>query len=115
MLEMTSTLQEDPAITPSRLVSSVNEMLNQNEEVVQYSLTMLNNILDINKMKTESFQIQNKAFDLTDLMQRATTMQLVKAQARGVNMSFEPPSTRCIAYTDKDIVLRIVTNFISVS
>ncbi|KAL7540717.1 hypothetical protein ACHAWF_006778 [Thalassiosira exigua] len=113
MSELTSQLQEDPTITPSGLVSSVNKMLDQNEEVVQYSLTMLNNILDINKIRTGEFQIQKKPFDLTDLMQRATTMQMVKAQARGVKMSFERTPMSCVAYTDRDIVLRIVTNFIS--
>ena len=116
MSEMASTLQEDAQTTPSDLVSSVNEMLNQIEEVVRYSLTMLNNILDINKIKTGTFEIRTQKFNLTDLMQRATAMQLVKAQVRGVSMKFEPPEGGpCIAFTDKDIVLRIVTNFISVS
>merc|ERR1719253_853710 len=114
MSEMASTLQEDAQTTPSDLVSSVNEMLNQIEEVVRYSLTMLNNILDINKIKTGTFEIRTQKFNLTDLMQRATAMQLVKAQVRGVSMKFEPPEGGpCIAFTDKDIVLRIVTNFIS--
>jgi len=115
MSEMTSTLQEDSTITHSGLMSSVNEMLDQSQEIVRYSLTMLNNILDLNKIKTGSFEMKKEAFDLTDLMQRATTMQLVKAQARGVKMKFQPPKERCVAYTDKDIVSRVVTNFISVS
>lgn len=114
MSEMASSLQEDGQTTASDLVASVNEMLQSNEEVVRYSLTMLNNILDINKIKTGSFEIQRQEFDLADLMQRATAMQLVKAQVRGVSMRFEPPEGGlCVAFTDKDIVLRIVTNFIS--
>ena len=80
---------------------------------VHYALNMLNNILDVNKIKTGSFKTNNAPFDLEDLMRRATTMQAVKAQGRGVMMSFDPPQGPCIAYTDEDIVSRIVTNFIS--
>jgi len=114
MSEMTSTLQDDPTVCPNRLISSVSDMMNQNEEVVRYSLNMLNNILDVSKIKTGTFEINVTPFDLTDLVQRATSMQLVKAQTKGVKMTFEQSSsTPVIAHTDKDIVLRIVTNFIS--
>ena len=37
MSEMTSTLQEDPTVSPLGLISSVNEMLEQNREVVSSS------------------------------------------------------------------------------
>ena len=47
MSEMTSSLQNDPGVNSETLVSSVSEMLDQNKEVVNYSLNMLNNILDI--------------------------------------------------------------------
>ena len=115
MSEMTNTLQDDSNITPQALVASVNEMLQQNSEVVRYSLQVLNTVLDLNKIKTNEFSSQRKSFDLSQLMQRATKMQVVKAQARGVRMSFTPPTETCVAFSDDDIILRVVTNFISVS
>jgi len=113
MSEMTSSLQSDPTISSETLVLSVNEMLGQNKEVVNYSLNMLNNILDVSKIKAGSFETKKIFFDLQDLVSRATKMQLVKAQTRKVNMSFKRCPEPQIAYTDEDIVVRIVTNFIS--
>ena len=113
MSEMTSSLQKDPSVNSETLVSSVSEMLDQNKEVVNYSLNMLNNILDVSKIKAGSFETQKSFFDLQDLVSRATTMQLVKAQTRGVKMSFTPLPEPQIAYSDEDIVVRIITNFIS--
>lgn len=115
MSEMTNTLQDDSNITPQALVASVNEMLQQNSEVVRYSLQVLNTVLDLNKIKTNEFSSQRKSFDLAQLMQRAIKMQVVKAQTRGVRMSFTPPTEKCVAFSDDDIILRVVTNFISVS
>lgn len=113
MSEMTSSLQKDPSVDAGTLVSSVSEMLDQNKEVVNYSLNMLNNILDVSKIKAGSFEIKEGFFDLQDLVHRATTMQFVKAQTRGVKMSFSPSQEPQIAYSDEDIVVRIITNFIS--
>lgn len=113
MSEMTSSLQKDPSVDAGTLVSSVSEMLDQNKEVVNYSLNMLNNILDVSKIKAGSFEIKEGFFDLQDLVHRATTMQFVKAQTRGVKMSFTPLAEPQIAYSDEDIVVRIITNFIS--
>ena len=81
MSEMTSSLQKDPSVDAGTLVSSVSEMLDQNKEVVNYSLNMLNNILDVSKIKAGSFEIKEGFFDLQDLVHRATTMQFIKAQA----------------------------------
>ena len=113
MSEMTSTLKEDSSMLPSELFSYVNDMLLQNGVVVNYALNMLNNVMDISKMKSGEFETKKEAFDLQHLVQQATTMQLVKAEARGVKMNCIPPPGRCIAYTDSDIVSRIITNFIS--
>ncbi|OEU17042.1 hypothetical protein FRACYDRAFT_239643 [Fragilariopsis cylindrus CCMP1102] len=113
MSEMTASLQNDPTVTSETLASSVSEMLEQNKEVVNYSLNMLNNILDVSKIKSGSFETKDDFFDLQDLVNRATTMQLVKAQTRGVKMSFTPMLEPQIAYCDEDIVVRIITNFIS--
>ena len=113
MSEMTSSLQKDPSVTSETLISSVSEMLDQNKEVVNYSLNMLNNILDVSKIKAGSFETKETFFDLQDLVNRATTMQLVKAQTRGVKMSFTPLPEPQIAFSDEDIVVRIITNFIS--
>lgn len=113
MSEMTSSLQKDPSVDAGTLVSSVSEMLDQNKEVVNYSLNMLNNILDVSKIKAGSFEIKEGFFDLQDLVHRATTMQFVKAQTRGVKMAFTPLGEPQIAYSDEDIVVRIITNFIS--
>jgi len=112
MSEMTLSLEKDPTVSPQVLVSSVREMLDQNKEVVDYSLSMLNNILDVSKIKSGSFETREDFFDVQDLVNRATTMQLVKAQTRGVKMSFTPMPEPQIAYSDKDIVSRIITNFI---
>jgi len=113
MSEMTSSLQKDPSVNSETLVDSVSEMLEQNKEVVNYSLNMLNNILDVSKIKAGSFETQKSFFDLQDLVNRATTMQLVKAQTRGVKMCFQSTSDPQFAYSDEDIVVRIITNFIS--
>ena len=113
MSEMTSSLQNDPSVNSETLIDSVSEMLDQNKEVVNYSLNMLNNILDVSKIKAGSFETQKSFFDLQDLVNRATTMQLVKAQTRGVHMSFASTTEPQIAYSDEDIVVRIITNFIS--
>jgi len=113
MSEMTSSLQKDPSVNADTLVTSVSEMLDQNKEVVNYSLNMLNNILDVSKIKAGSFETQKGFFDLQDLVNRATTMQLVKAQTRGVKMTFTKLPEPQIAYSDEDILVRIITNFIS--
>jgi len=113
MSEMTSSLQKDPTVTSEALVDSVSDMLDQNKEVVNYSLTMLNNILDVSKINAGSFETKKSFFDLQDLVNRATAMQVVKAQTRGVKMSFTPLPEPQIAYSDEDIVSRIITNFIS--
>jgi len=113
MSEMTSSLQKDPTVNADMLVSSVSEMLDQNKEVVNYSLNMLNNILDVSKIKAGSFETQKGFFDLQELVNRATTMQLVKAQTRGVKMTFTKLPEPQIAYSDEDILVRIITNFIS--
>jgi len=113
MSEMTSSLQKDPTVTSEALVDSVSDMLDQNKEVVNYSLNMLNNILDVSKINAGSFETQKSFFDIQDLVSRATAMQSVKAQTRGVKISFTPLPEPQIAYSDEDIVSRIITNFIS--
>lgn len=113
MSEITSSLQQDTTISPKGLMSSVDEMLDQIKEVVHYALNMLNNILDVSKMNSGTFDVDRKLFDLQDLVSRATKMQLVKAKSRKVNMSYQASADPLIAYTDNDIVVRIVTNFIS--
>ena len=65
MSEMTSALRLDPSMSSKSLVSSVDDMMDQTGEVVRYSLTMLNNILDINKIKTGSFNINPTRFNLS--------------------------------------------------
>jgi len=113
MSEMTSTLKKDSSISPTELLSSVNEMLDQIKEVVNYALDMLNNVLDLSKIKSGSYHVNKKLFDLQDLLNRATRMQLVKARARNVKMSFVHSLEPIIAYTDNDILVRIIANFIS--
>lgn len=65
MGEMTKALRQDPSTSSKGLISSVDDMMDQTSEVVRYSLTMLNNILDINKIKTGSFNINPTRFNLT--------------------------------------------------
>merc|ERR1719410_740531 len=110
---MTSALKKDSTISATELISSVNEMLDQIKEVVNYALNMLNNVLDLSKIKSGSYHVNKKLFDLQDLVNRSTRMQLVKAKARDVKMSFVSSPESIIAYTDNDIVVRIVANFIS--
>mmetsp|Transcript_38069 Transcript_38069/g.45997 ORF Transcript_38069/g.45997 Transcript_38069/m.45997 type:complete len:1181 (-) Transcript_38069:92-3634(-) len=113
MSEITASLKKDSTISPAAVMSSVDEMLDQIKEVVHYALNMLNNILDVSKMNTGTYDVDKKIFDLQDLVSRATKMQQVKAKLRNVKMSFIPSPNPQIAYSDSDIVVRIVTNFIS--
>jgi len=112
MSEMTSSLQKDPTVTSQILVDSVSEMLGQNKEVVNYSLNMLNNILDVSKIKAGSFETHKKFFDLQELIVEATNMEHIKAEKRGLKMSYIPLPEPHIVYSDEDIVSRIITNFI---
>mmetsp|Transcript_41396 Transcript_41396/g.48280 ORF Transcript_41396/g.48280 Transcript_41396/m.48280 type:complete len:380 (+) Transcript_41396:2-1141(+) len=90
MSEMTASLKKDSTMTAAGLISSVDEMLDQIKEVVHYALSMLNNILDVSKINTGTYDVDKKIFDLQDLVSRATKMQQVKAESRRVKMAFTP-------------------------
>lgn len=111
MSEMTASLKNDITLAPTDLVDSVDAMLDQIKEVVNYSLNMLNNVLDVSKIKSGSFNLDCKPFDVQELVSRATRMQLAKTGR--VKMSFVPHPEPLIACTDSDVMQRIVTNFIS--
>ena len=78
MSEITSSLREDTSVSPSDLVSNVDDLLDQSQEVVTYALAMLNNIMDTSKINSGALQMKCKPFDLSDLMNRVTKMQLAK-------------------------------------
>lgn len=111
MSEITYAMKKEDAVSAEQLVSSVEDMLEQIKEVVDYALKMLNNVLDISKITSGTFQLNNAPFDLQDLVARATKMQLAKA--RTIKMRFDPSPEPLIAFADADIVVRIVTNLIS--
>ena len=111
MSEMTTSLKNDPSVSPQAFAASVDDMLCQLSEVVNYATTVLNNILDISKIKSSTMAVRKEDFDLQDIVAKATRMQLSKAVK--AKMAFVPPTMNCIANTDQDIVLRILTNLIS--
>lgn len=111
MSEMTTSLKNNPSISPQDLVSSVDGMLEQVKEVVNYSLAMLNNVLDISKVKSGSLSVENQPVDLQELVSRATRMQLAKAGS--VRLSSTASPEPLIGFTNADIASRIITNFIS--
>lgn len=111
MSEMTDTLKTDSSLTPKELVGSVDDMLDQIGDVVNYALKMLNEILDVSKINSGAFTAKKEAFDLQDVVARATRMQ--QAKASKIKMAFEPLSKPCIALSDSGIVERIVATMIS--
>lgn len=114
MSEITKNLKEDTSVEPKSLIESVDDMLDQTKEVVQYSLLMLNNVLDLSKMNTGDYDMDMRPFDLNDMLHRATKMQLSKAG--DVNLSFTTYPTNphpCVAVSDGGVVNRVVTNLIS--
>ena len=111
MSEMTNTLKNDKSLTPKELVDSVDDMLEQIGDVVDYALKMLNDILDVSKINSGAFVPKKEAFDLKDIVARATRMQ--QAKATRIKLSFQPPPLPCIAVSDSGIVERIVATLIS--
>ena len=110
MSEMTTSLKNDPSVSPEMFAASIEDMLRQLSEVVNYATSVLNNILDLSKIKSSTMVLHKEEFDLQELVAKATTMQ--RAKAVKAKMTFVP-SEHCIANSDKDIVLRILTNLIS--
>ena len=111
MSEIAYSMKKDSAVSAEQLVSSVEDMLDQIKEVVDYALKMLNNVLDISKITSGTFQVTSQPFDLDELVSKATRMQLAKAGK--IKMIFNPSPQPQIACSDSDIVVRIVTNLIS--
>lgn len=110
MSEMTASFKNDSSMSPVELASSVDEMLDQLNEVVHYALNMLNNILDVSKINTGQFKVNKKPFDLQKVVLQATKMQAAKAGH--VAMKYVPSPQPCIVNSDMDIVMRIIVNFI---
>lgn len=111
MSEMTTSLKADDTLTPEELVNSVDSMLDQIGDVVEYSLKMLNEILDVSKINSGAFVPKTEAFDLKDIVSRATRMQ--QAKATRIKMSFHASPQPCIALSDSGIVERVVATLIS--
>jgi len=113
MSEMTKTLRSDDSLTADELVDSVDEILDQSNEVVNYALKMLNDILDVTKIKSGAFIPRRIDFNLSDVVARATRMQ--QAKAHKIKMSFVPLTSpeSCIAFSDPDIVERTIATLIS--
>jgi len=111
MSEMTRTLNEDKTASFEVRSASIDDMMQQVNEVVSYATNILNNVLDLSKIKSDKSVLKKQDFDLQDLAARATTMQLAKAVK--AKMKFVPSPQPCIANSDKDIATRILTNLIS--
>ena len=111
MSEVTTSLKDDPSMAPTQLISSVDDMMDQISEVTTYSLQMLNNILDVSKINTGTFPVKKDYFDLQDMVSRVTKMHLAKA--RNVQMMFVASSEAVLAYSDSDLVIRIINNLVT--
>lgn len=111
MSEMTDTLKLDKMLKPEELLGSVDGMLDQVGDVVNYALKMLNEILDVSKINSGAFVAKKESFDLQDVVARATRMQ--QAKACSIKMAFQPFDQPCIAYSDAGIVERVVATMIS--
>ena len=98
-------------MSPKELVSSVDEMLDQVGDVVDYALKMLNEVLDASKISSGAFKAKKDTFDLQDVVARATRMQ--KPKASKIKMSFQPSVKPCVAVSDSGIVERVVATMIS--
>lgn len=112
MEEITTSLKTDTSLSSSDILCSVDDMMFQVKDVIDYALKMLNNVLDISKISSGVFQAQKKPFDVQDVVTRATRMQQAKVTREGVKMSFVPNPERCIAMSDGDIVERIIATLI---
>jgi len=86
-------------------------MLDQIGDVVNYSLKMLNEVLDVSKINSGAFVPKTEAFDLEQVVTRATRMQ--QAKATNIKMSFVPSPQPCVGVSDAGIVERIVATLIS--
>ena len=108
---MTTSLKNDPSVSPQSFAASVDDMLCQLSEVVNYATTVLNNILDIGNIKSSKMALRKEDNDLQDVVvEKATMMQL--SEAVKAKMAFMPSPGSVISNTYKDIVLRILTNMI---
>lgn len=111
MSEMTKSLNEDKAASFEVRFASIDDMMQQLNEVVTYATNILNNVLDLSKVKSDSMVLKKKDIDLQDIVARATKMQI--SRAKDIKMAFVPSPTPYIANSDQDVVARILTNFIS--
>lgn len=111
MSEMTGTLKTDESLSPKQLLGSVDGMLTQVNDVVDYSLKMLNEVLDVSKINSGAFQAKKEVFDLQAVVARATRMQQAKAVV--VDLAFRPSVKPIIATSDPGIVERVVATMIS--
>ena len=111
MSEMTRSLNEDKSASFEARFASIDDMMQQLNEVVSYATNILNNVLDLSKIKSDSMVLKKKDIDLQDIVARATNMQI--SRAKDIKMKFVPAPTPYIANSDQDVVARILTNFIS--
>mmetsp|Transcript_7643 Transcript_7643/g.13463 ORF Transcript_7643/g.13463 Transcript_7643/m.13463 type:complete len:1267 (+) Transcript_7643:118-3918(+) len=111
MSDMANGLRNDKSLSPTQLVGSVDKMLEQISDVVDYSLMMLNDILDVSKINSGAFVPKNEPFDLKEVVSRATRMQ--QAKASHIHLSFRPAHRPCIALSDSSIVERTIATLIS--
>eukprot|EP00977_Amphora_coffeiformis_P016357 scaffold5022_cov158-Amphora_coffeaeformis.AAC.3 len=111
MSEMASSVKDDETLPQETKDASIDDMLDQSTEVVNYALQTLNNVLDLSKIKSSSMKVQKKEFDVQDMVSRCTMMQ--KSKAVKAKMSFKRGPRSYIVNSDLDITMRIMVNLIS--
>ena len=111
MSEMAIALNGDQSASFEVRSASMDDMMQQVNEVVRYATNILNNVLDLSKIKSDSMNLNKKDIDLQDLVMRATKMQISKAVQ--ATMKFVPSPQLHIANSDPDVISRILTNLIS--
>jgi len=113
MREMTNSQRVESTLTPAEVVLFLDDMMNQTQDVIDYALKTLNNVLDVSKMRSGAFQAQKQSFDLQDVVARVTRMQQAKTGGGHVKMSFTRSANPIIAISDPDIIERIIASLIS--
>jgi len=113
MREMTNTQRSDSSLSPSEVVVFLDDMMEQTQDVVDYSLKTLNNVLDMSKMRSGAFQAKKEPFDVQDVLVRTTRMQKAKIGRGNVKMRFTRSNEPIIALSDASIVERIIATLIS--
>lgn len=73
--------------------------------------SMFNRLLTISRLDSYSMQINPQEFSLNDLVQSVANITLPKAQAKGLNITFDFP--KCTIFGDQFVLRQVILNLIS--